>query len=389
MRLPRMRGLLVIMPAVAVVAGLALPAQAASPRSTDPTEFTGRLNAVSADSPDDAWAVGQVPTGEDSFSLITLHWDGTAWTQVANPEPGWTDENRDLYGVSAVGPDDAWAVGYYQVAGGVTRPLILHWDGTSWAKEPISGPHVGQLTAVTADSPTDAWAVGDGAGGRLLILHWDGTTWTHGPSLNPAGTGGTSVLDAVSAGSPADAWATGLTYSNDPTDRHEVSLALHWNGTSWSRVPIPTPGPTNDGYYGVTAISPTDAWAVGETTYASPATVDTVAVHWNGTSWAKVTTTDGPAGNAHISTLSAVSGDGPDDVWAVGAYEGPGTRSLVLHWTGTGWGLVSSPSPSPTGAAVNIFGVSADSPADAWAVGISRSRETMLMHWNGTSWTEW
>jgi hypothetical protein len=129
MHLPRMRGLLVIVAAVAVAAGLALPAQAAGPRTTDPTEFTGRLNAVSADS-------------------------------------------------------------------------------------------------------------------------------------------------------PADAWATGLTYSNDPTNRHEVNLALHWNGTSWSRVSIPTPGPVNDGYYGVTAISPTDAWAVGISRGR-----ETMLMHWDGTSW--------------------------------------------------------------------------------------------------------
>jgi hypothetical protein len=48
---------------------------------------------------------------------------------------------------------------------------------------------------------------------------------------------------------------------------------------------------------------------------------------------------------------------------------------------------VSIPTPGP--ANDGYYGVSAESPTDAWAVGISRSRETMLMHWNGTNWTEW
>jgi hypothetical protein len=39
-----------------------------------------------------------------------------------------------------------------------------------------------QLTSVSADSATDAWAVGYDAGTttRTLILHWNGTAWSKG-----------------------------------------------------------------------------------------------------------------------------------------------------------------------------------------------------------------
>jgi hypothetical protein len=60
-------------------------------------------------------------------------------------------------------------------------PLVLHWNGTTWARMAAPSPgRFGSLNAVSADSPADAWAVGlDSAtgAGHTLILHWDGTRW--------------------------------------------------------------------------------------------------------------------------------------------------------------------------------------------------------------------
>jgi hypothetical protein len=41
------------------------------------------------------------------------------------------------------------------------------------------------------------------------------------------------------------------------------TLILHWNGTAWSKVPSPSPGPKGNFLTSVSAVSPTDAWAVG------------------------------------------------------------------------------------------------------------------------------
>ena len=64
---------------------------------------------MSALSRTDAWAVG-TSFGPDD---LTLHWNGTAWSQVSVPSPGST-ANKQLSGVSAVSASDAWAVGYGQ-----------------------------------------------------------------------------------------------------------------------------------------------------------------------------------------------------------------------------------------------------------------------------------
>jgi len=85
-----------------------------------------------------------------------------------------------------------------------------------------------------------------------------------------------------------------------------------------------------------------DAWAVGYAATKNCAynCIDqTVAVHWNGTRWTRVATPD-PGGPNQSSILFGMGAAGPSDVWAVGQYylsaaEVPHT--LILHWDGTSW----------------------------------------------------
>src|SRR5215472_4866394 len=173
-------------------------------------------------------------------------------TRTHTPEataPDATAHVTGLFGVSAVSKTDAWAVGEYLKAAGLQLPFILHWNGTAWKTVPSptpSGATFTFLTAVTAVSATDAWAAGyyqnNGAPPVPLILHWNGTAWKKVPSPNPSGADGTQ-LTAVTAASPTDAWAAGY-YSNGPSGP-PAPLILHWNGTAWKQVTSPTPSGAN------------------------------------------------------------------------------------------------------------------------------------------------
>src|SRR5262252_8786585 len=110
----------------------------------------------------------------------------------------------------------------------------------------------GDLDNVSADSPSDAWAVGAN-GESPVVLHWTGTSWT--PVPVPGGAH--SVVAAVSALSPTDAWAVG-TFPGHPAANTRV---LHWNGTRWVRVPIPSSG-ISDSLNSVSAVSASDAWII-------------------------------------------------------------------------------------------------------------------------------
>ena len=341
------------------------------------------LNGVSALSASDAWAVGAL--GDVSTTTLALHWNGTAWARVLTPSPG---RFTGLTSVSAASPADAWAVG-------VNPALALRWNGMAWTQVAVPHPPGSSLLGVSTLSPTDAWAVGNHVANhtaRTLVLHWNGTAWAQVTSPNVDGNG---VLLGVAALSPTDAWAVGnYTAGNDIK-----TLVLHWNGTAWVHVPTPSPGrsPLNDSLSGVSVLSPSDAWAVGASGHGhSPfSPQNTLVLHWNGTAWARVASPS-PGRSPLNDSLSGVSVLSASDAWAVGA-SGHGhsvfspQKTLVLHWNGTRWTQVPAPSPRGTGTSpfTVLTGVSARSPGDAWAVGCACTNDfdtTLVLHWNGTAW---
>lgn len=367
-------------------AAVAHAARASSGRSADTTGAASQraveIDAVSAVSPTDAWAVGRkVQVGGADWSQVILHWDGTAWSRVHTPQPG---RRAQLSGVDAISPDDAWTVGSYEVSG-VEETLIEHWDGSQWSV--VTGPSPGLtqswLTGVSVVSPGGAWAVGgyvafQGVRRRVrtLVARWNGTDWSLVPSPNPGVR--SSVLLSVAADSSRDAWAVG---SYTPTLRsgHRATLAVHWDGTSWSQVASPNPGGRQDTLSGVAATSSRHAWAVGAFRGEGKGR-QTLIARWNGSTWTQVWSPNpGPTQN-HLFSVSAVS---PTDVWAVGYYvaeKGTGPpRTLIAHLGDSGWTQV----PSPKAGGI-LTAVSADSAMDAWASGFVAR---WFLRWNGARWS--
>jgi hypothetical protein len=372
-------------------------AQAAHTRAPADTVFPGSLDGVSADSATDAWAAGTQCTSSCTHpATLTLHWNGTAWAKVASPDPGPT--GTILAGVSAVSPTDAWAVGYYPNSTcGLAVTLILHWNGTAWSrvKSPDPGAACNWLSGVSAVSATDAWAAGQSCKFAVntcqsLIVHWNGTAWSKVPSPTP-GSGKFAPLAAVSADSPADAWAVGL-YCPTASCSTEKTLTLHWNGSAWSKLPSPNPASGNYSLRGDSAGSPADAWAVGSyCTTSTCATMETLTLHWNGTAWSKVASPNpGPVRDE----LSGVTTLSPAGAWAVGDYCHPMLctfrSTLILHWNGASWSRVPGPDPGPVNS---LSAVAATASDNAWAVGYTCAStcgpgaDALILHWNGTAWS--
>ena len=190
-------------------------------------------------------------------------------------------------------------------------------------------------------------------------------------------------LFGVSAASPSAAWAVGTTDIN----HLPATVLLHWNGRGWTRAARPMPGTL----WSVSALSAGNAWAVGQ--YETATTAETLVLHWNGRSWTRVPSpSPGPVPVAdHLGGVSARS---PADVWAVGDFinygRNPAFKTLVLHWNGTKWAQVASPNPSRQFDSLD--GVSALSRNDAWAVGVSgkgtNGTQALILHWNGRTWTQ-
>ena len=162
----------------------------------------------------------------------------------------------------------------------------------------------------------------------------------------------------------------------------DATVALHWDGTSWTVVPSPSPPNVGGFFTAVTAIDSDDVWAVGRVGEDDA----TLAEHWDGHNWTIVATPD-ILGEAFFSGATAIA---PDDVWAVGDQ---GSRTLAEHWNGSAWTIVSTPNPLPTTKGNNFLtAVTALQSHDVWAVGgtldftLGELEKTVTMRWDGTQW---
>ncbi len=375
--------------------GLAFePMPTVSVLSPNPSSTSSWLSSMCAVSARNAWAVGgYLDDLTGAQDALVLHWDGTSWSQVASPNP--SSSINELRGVSADSATDAWAVGDYFDDTGIYETLILHWDGTSWSQVATPNPSssFNGLWDVSADPSSDAWAVGNWFGKhgyeRTLILHWDGVSWTRVASPDPGSEG--NYLSGVSAVSATDAWAVGEYWHYDKTTAKpaEKTLTLHWDGTRWKKVKSPNSSLTHhvrNSLSDVSAASPSDVWAVGGY-WSRPSSFHLMILHWDGTSWKKVGSPNPSSTSNELLGVSVVSAK---NAWAVGEYDTTAAgHTLILHWDGTRWNKVRSPNPSST---FNILGdVSAVSAKNVWAVGhydTTAAGDTLILHWDGTSWSK-
>ena len=331
---------------------------------------TNFLNGVAAISPNNVWAVGSYGNGSGGFTLVE-HWDGTKWKVVASPNVN-ASPSEELLGVAAISSNNIWAVGDYYTASHIQQSLIEHWDGKSWSV--VSSPNVASvfaiLTAISAISATDIWAVGNSSslqGYQPLIEHWNGKSWSivSSPSLQE------DQLTGVVSIASNNVWAVGYgagTYGIQ-------TLIEHWNGISWSVVSSSGPGLATNTLNGVAAISANNIWAVGEDANSSTpsSTFAPLIEHWDGSSWSIVTSP--LQGTSDL--LNGIAAVSASNIWAVGDYRnsidsmGP-YFTLIEHWNGTTWSAVRSPSP---GSPANDLVAAARVPATSsvWTVGFTQN----------------
>lgn len=353
-----------------------------SPNTTMPDNILRGVAVVTAS---DIWVVGDA-TRDPSVPGATLieHWDGSSWSIVRSPGPRGATALLD--GISAISSNDVWAVGTAQGRGSA-RTLTEHWDGQRWQIVPSPSLSVGSqpadntLTGVVAISSNDVWAVGYAASitiGETLVEHWDGTSWTIVQSPNPGQ--GTGFFDdrlfGVTAVSASDIWTAGESTALG----EEHNLIEHWDGSAWNVVVSPHFPNTNvDFMNAISAISATDIWTVGAFTIpnAEGSPLQTGTLHWDGTSWSIL---DSPSPSSSFDILNGVAAVSSDDVWAVGSFQADSglLNTLIEHWDGTSWSVFPSPAGTPSS---ELLGVAAVSSTDLWSVGENASeRRTLIEH---------
>lgn len=241
---------------------------------------TAHLHAVDFRSPSLGFAVG-----DHGVALKTTD-GGQHWQRLS------TGTTANLCGVSFVSAARGWAAG----SGGTI--LRTRDGGAHWLRQTS---HTGELlNAVEFADTSHGWAVGDG----YTILHTtDGGTHWH---VQDVGDYSDLDLTALAVASKTTAWATGV-YRDDSAILGTSDAGAHWHAQA------------GGDYYGIAALDPQHAWAVG----AGGAIIRTT----NGTAGA-------PAVTSSTTLLSGVSADAGGSCWAVGD-DGVIEQSsdYGAHWT--------------------------------------------------------
>ncbi len=293
----------------------------------------------------------------------------------------WRDVNPDAYisppanpqlnSVYMLSATEGWAVGDSRPTTNTTTglPAIFHYDGSTWGLVPAPKfpdfpfkQSAYNLTSVSFGPPlapisrNDGWAVGfnstlspTATSPNATALHWDGITWR----VQIAGLLGSDAgpLWSVSMVSPTDAWAVGQSRSG-------LGVFWHWTGVpglggGWNEPQAPVPKIL----YSVAMVSSLEGWAVGQ---------DGAIYHYFGGFW---TAFSSPVS----TTLRSVFMISATEGWAVG------DGGVIIHYSGGTWSGPVSPGTTLN----NLLSIFMVSSTEGWTLG---SMGTVL-HYSGVTWT--
>jgi hypothetical protein len=301
-----------------------------------PTNASG-YSVIVRTGPASAWLLGGSNPGGPS-EPVAAQWNGTQLTTAALPA-GLTSFVSDA---SATSMNDVWAVSQY-------GRYLLHYDGVQWRL--VKRWQAGQITGLTAITPSDVWVFGTTADGASDVgtWHWDGYDW-----LRMYGLAGSVVR--ASATSDSDIWAIAASSAS-------YSI-LYYDGTSWQ--PVPT-GTDLDGVQprDILALSPSDVWVLGTEADAADGP-RLVLLHWNGVGW----TTLGTQIDAWAGRLAA-GADGTVLVTATPADASAAGLILQVAAPG-GWPVVTAESWLTDGSISDVL--LADGTRSLWASGATLTR---------------
>jgi hypothetical protein len=335
------------------------------------------------------------PTSSDTVSpqgagkeAAAVSLSGSGWSVVPSYSFGSLD--NILAGVSAASMTDAWAVGaYYPSSSGVLATLAEHFDGTRWTAYPL--PNVGVqenvLLAVSMPSTgTTAWAVGYYVSGKFqqqtLIEHFNGSSWSVVPSPSPGSR--QNILFGVAAISDSDVWAVG---GQEDSSGLWHTLTEHWNGSEWSIVDAMDAVTNGTQFYAVTAISSDNVYAVGQQAGAEFPN-QALIKQWNGQSWNVVSSpADGMASALPLGVTATAS-----SLTVVGQQE-TDTAPYTTYVAAGGLGPLSIQKTPNAGTGENdLFAAATAADGSTWAVGwdidtTTGNHDPLILHLKNGAWS--
>jgi hypothetical protein len=157
-----------------------------------------------------------------------------------------------------------------------------------------------------------------------------------------------------------------------------VGKIIHSDGGPWLVQPIPTVRDVRD----IIGFAPNDVYAVGR---GPNPTFDGALLHYDGSSWSKVTGTPSVTTNGFYSDIWGTSAS---DIYVLGWDY---TKAVLFHFDGSAWSDMQLPTPPIKSEPGDVWGTSS---SDLWVVGAFNDATNnrtggVIYHFDGTSWSEY
>jgi len=202
--------------------------------------------------------------------------------------------------------------------------------------------------------------------------------------VNPQHSYSTDSIDMVDAGN------NNISTTSNPnslTDAFSVQYGSTQPSSPASWSTNSPSGSTYDNIYAMSAPTATSAWAVG---YEQPsgASKQPVTYYNNGSSWTKYSPPSQGIYTNHW--LYGIAANSSADAWTVGEYVPSNHQTLAYRWNNSthAWSLITSDNPASSGYSNELYGVAIDSSGNVYAVGqywiTGSGYQPLLEKWNGT-----
>jgi hypothetical protein len=336
--------------------------------------------SVAAVSAGDAWAAGlSAERAGRSARLVMEHWSNRTWKQVA--VPGKTLAAFDHGGpafaiIGASSERNVWA--FNQMTG-----AWLRWNGRRWSEGLVGKLTARSVIAITATlvlGADDVWVFGARVDGRgdaePFAARFGGSRWRVTPMPHKLNL----PVSAASAVSPDDIWAViGRGGQSVAPPGPSGGALAHWDGRRWRLEHLPARLATRGDPTSIAAVSDRDIWVGGGAPNSKLGLTETAA-HWNGRHW-QVAILPAAASPA-LCVLSSIVPSGRAGLEALGLCfinRSPGLRSRLWRLAAGRWSGPAEPRLS-SGWSVIADLARAGSTRSVWAAGFTAHDGLIALH---------
>lgn len=288
--------------------------------------------------------------GDSQTLNYIARWDGTSWAEMEVPQPSVLRDYQNLYDVLAIDGGHALAVGSYNPSSGSSLAQSMLWDGTDWELLLSPAYSGGSGFFGLGKAGQQVWGVGykhsqlppPAALSFPMAARFDGINWdvVFVPPLAETGGRSTNNLYDIEGAGENDAWAVGSAQEVGTGGFGPAAMMARWDGSDWSQYDL---FPILQSIYfsslqSIDVISGDDAWAAGyDYDNARQQTIPLI-VHWDGSSWSNVPV---PTFD-HTAELRAITARAADDIYAAGTQTDANgfPHALILHYDGSGWSVI-------------------------------------------------